>query len=89
MKLDDISFPLFIEKITSIINVRAQQKNITFNYQALFSLPAVIRGDETRLRQVLLNVLGNAVKFTHKDGVNFYLRKLESCEESTQKIKAV
>ncbi|MBV6623658.1 MAG: PAS domain S-box protein [Rivularia sp. (in: Bacteria)] len=81
LELKDISFPLFLEKINSIINVRAQQKNIIFNYQALSPLPAVIRGDETRLRQVLLNLLGNAVKFTHNGEVNFYVSKLEDCQE--------
>jgi two-component system CheB/CheR fusion protein len=87
LELKDIPFPLFIEKINSIINVRAQQKNITFKYEALSSLPTVIRGDETRLRQVLLNLLGNAVKFTDRGSVNFYVSKLADCEESTQNCK--
>ncbi|AFY58123.1 PAS domain S-box [Rivularia sp. PCC 7116] len=80
LELKDISFPLFLEKIISIINVRAQQKNITFNYRPSSRLPAVIRADETRLRQVLLNLLGNAVKFTHDGEVNFYVSKLENNE---------
>ncbi len=87
LELKDIPFPLFIEKINSIINVRAQQKNISFKYEALSPLPAVIRGDETRLRQVLLNLLGNAVKFTDKGSVNFYVSKLGDCEEATEKNK--
>ncbi len=84
LELKDISFPLFIEEIVSIIDVRAQQKNLTFNYQALSPLPAVIRGDETRLRQVLLNLLGNAVKFTEKGCVNFYASKLNSEQSEIQ-----
>ncbi len=87
LELKDIPFPLFLEKINSIINVRAQQKNITFTYEALSPLPALIRGDETRLRQVLLNLLGNAVKFTDKGKVSFYVTKLEDCDESTQENK--
>ncbi len=87
LELKDIPFPLFIEKINSIINVRAQQKNISFKYEALSPLPAVIKGDETRLRQVLLNLLGNAVKFTDEGSVNFYVSKIGDCEEATENSK--
>ena len=81
LELKEIYFPLFIEEIISVIDVRAQQKNITFNYEALSSLPSKIVGDETRLRQVLLNLLGNAVKFTRKGSVNFKIRELGDCDE--------
>lgn len=81
LELKEIYFPLFIEEIISVIDVRAQQKNISFNYEALSSLPSTIVGDETRLRQVLLNLLGNAVKFTCNGSVNFQVRKLGDCDE--------
>ncbi|MEL7242734.1 MAG: PAS domain S-box protein [Cyanobacteria bacterium J06573_2] len=81
LELKEISFPLFIEEIISVIDVRAQQKNITFNHQALSSLPSVVVVDETRLRQVLLNLLGNAVKYTSKGSVNFQVRELGDYSE--------
>ena len=80
LELKEISFPSFIEEIISVIDVRAQQKDITFNYQAFSSLPSTIVGDETRLRQVLLNLLGNAVKFTRKGRVNFQVGQLGDCD---------
>ncbi|MDD2894115.1 MAG: ATP-binding protein, partial [Halothiobacillaceae bacterium] len=54
----------FLSTIIGIIRVRAEQKNIAFTCEAGSDLPAIVRGDAQRLRQVLLNLLANAVKFT-------------------------
>jgi len=64
-----IHFPNFIAGLVSIIRMRAQQKNIRFIYEAGNNLPQGILADETRLRQILINLLGNAVKFTDKGSV--------------------
>lgn len=56
--------PEFMQGITDIIKVKTIAKDIEFRYEADDSLPAVIFTDELRLRQVILNLLANAVKFT-------------------------
>ncbi|MBD0311147.1 MAG: PAS domain S-box protein, partial [Microcoleus sp. T1-bin1] len=66
--LSDFQFPHFLEGILEIVRISAQQKNISFNYEKLSELPSCVRGDEKRLRQVLINLLGNAVKFTDTGG---------------------
>ena len=63
--------PAFLESITQIIRLRADQKGIAFTYQPLTSIPAAVNADEKRLRQVLINLLGNAVKFTDSGKVSF------------------
>ena len=69
--LSDFQFPHFLKSIIEIVRIRAEQKNIAFRYQMLAPLPNYVRGDEKRLRQVLINLLGNAVKFTDTGGVTF------------------
>jgi len=64
-----VNFKGFIAGIIDLFEMRAQQKGIQFNYETLSPLPAAILADDKRLRQVLINLLGNAVKFTPQGSV--------------------
>lgn len=65
----DIELESFLGTIIGMIRVRAEQKNLSFTCDAGEDLPAVVRGDALRLRQILLNLLANAVKFTDRGQV--------------------
>ncbi|HEY9614726.1 hybrid sensor histidine kinase/response regulator [Allocoleopsis sp.] len=67
----DFYFSDFLQQIAEICRIRAEQKGLVLIYETLTPLPKVIRADEKRLRQVLVNLLGNAVKFTYKGRVTF------------------
>src|SRR5919199_3130810 len=67
----DFYFSEFLECIAEICRIRAEQKGLVLIYETITPLPKVIRADEKRLRQVLINLLGNAVKFTDKGRVTF------------------
>jgi predicted ATPase/signal transduction histidine kinase/DNA-binding NarL/FixJ family response regulator/tRNA A-37 threonylcarbamoyl transferase component Bud32 len=66
---DVLHFGSFIESLSGIIRMRAEQKDVYFCYEAVGELPTGIKADEKRLRQVLINLLGNAIKFTDKGQV--------------------
>ncbi|RKZ50837.1 MAG: hypothetical protein DRR08_29880 [Candidatus Parabeggiatoa sp. nov. 2] len=61
--------PNFLESVAGIIRMRAQEKDVTFIYEPQEPLPSGVEADEKRLRQVLINLLGNAIKFTDQGSV--------------------
>jgi DNA-binding response OmpR family regulator len=70
----DMALAKFLRIIAEIIKLKARQKDLTFICDMAPDLPAGIHTDESRLRQVLLNLLANAVKFTDRGQVSLRVR---------------
>ncbi len=73
----DFLLPEFLTAIGKVIEIQAQHKGISFQAELAPDLPRAVQGDEKRLNQVLLNLMGNAVKFTHRGGVLFRVARGE------------
>jgi len=70
-------FLALIDNIVSMSQFLADKKSITFKLDIKGDLPKCLYGDDVRLRQVLLNMLGNAIKFTNKGYVSLAIEPKE------------
>ncbi|MDR1872733.1 MAG: response regulator [Deltaproteobacteria bacterium] len=71
MKLTEVDFSLeeFLGNIRAMASFLAKDKQLAFNNQTQGTLPDYLYGDDVRLRQILINIIGNAIKFTSKGSV--------------------
>lgn len=73
-----LHFPSFLQGVIEICRLRAEQKGLEFHYEPDADLPVGIAADEKRLRQVLINLLGNAIKFTDCGSVTLRVERIAS-----------
>ncbi len=64
--------------VVEVLGVKAREKGISLSYESAGKLPDLIMSDPTRLRQMLTNLVGNAIKFTSHGGVRVVSRVVKS-----------
>jgi signal transduction histidine kinase/CheY-like chemotaxis protein len=83
LELETIAFslPRLVDEVAGLLGETARRKGLALAYQLAPGQPAELLGDPVRLRQVLTNLVGNAVKFTSQGGVNVSVAPLEIAAE--------
>ena len=85
MRLESGELPLreFLDQLVQMVAPQAAQKGLRFNFEESGRIPQVVHADEKRLRQILINLLANAVKFTDEGVVTLrvnYAREIATFE---------
>ncbi|MFG0330252.1 MAG: ATP-binding protein [Phycisphaerales bacterium] len=74
VELVEADLPQLVADVSSLMRMRAGERGLDFAVDYRGSIPAAIRTDPTRLRQILMNLLGNAVKFTQQGSVRLVVQ---------------
>jgi len=88
LEIEEVEFSLrgVIEKVARLLSVKTFQKKLEFLCLHPGNMPDLVYGDPTRIRQILINLLGNAIKFTEEGSVNLSLN-LKAQDETSVSIE--
>jgi two-component system sensor histidine kinase/response regulator len=91
LRLESIDFDLFkvVEEVVGLLSGPARKKGLEIVCWIAPEIPPVVRGDPTRLRQVLTNLVGNSVKFTERGRIGVRVELVESRADSVRLKLAV
>ena len=78
------NLPALLEDLELMFRMRTDAKKLTFAVEGLGHIPRYVEGDEGKLRQILINLLGNAVKFT---GTGGHRSRIRTCQEEAGGVR--
>jgi signal transduction histidine kinase len=79
----DFSPAKVLAEVATLMRVRALAKGLSFELEYETPIPSLVRSDPTRMRQIVLNLVSNGIKFTERGDV----RVLARCEEKARTMK--
>lgn len=77
----------FIHSLCMLLTKKAEKNNTSIKYDICDSVPAYIYADTTKLRQIILNLAGNAIKFTHDGSVDINVSTVQSDEQDVKQLR--
>ena len=87
MESIEFNFTNTIIGIIKLLAIKAHKKNLNFNYFIQPEIPEYLIGDPSRLRQIMMNLLGNAIKFTERGEVLLEIRMVEDQTKENDVIR--
>ncbi|WP_440116524.1 GAF domain-containing sensor histidine kinase [Paenibacillus sp. QZ-Y1] len=84
LNIEPFSIHSCIEEVCQLFMAQTENKGIDLNHEIDSAIPMVLLGDEHKIRQILVNLVGNAVKFTKKGEVNTTVRLISIQDNPNQ-----
>lgn len=85
----DYDVRLLLADIENMISMRAEEKNLVFTIEAACDIPIVLHGDEMRIKQCIVNLLTNSVKYTPKGSVSLKIDRTDNHDGSINLLVSV
>ena len=84
VELEAIGFDLYdlVEEVSRVLLPKAREKNLEIAHHVASALPHFLTGDPTRLTQILVNLVGNAVKFTQKGSITLEVSSFDDPDQT-------
>ena len=77
LNLKPFALEQLLHHLEQMFRLKAQTKGLSLQFHLAANLPRYLNSDQGKLRQVLINLLDNAIKFTQKGGVNLYVQEIQ------------
>lgn len=77
---EEFSLANLLQELEILFEIRCREKGLTFRIEVTDDLPAGIRGDEEKIRQIMINLISNALKFTQQGGITVHVAHVQTAD---------
>jgi signal transduction histidine kinase len=89
LQMDEFNLRQLVEQVMGSVATRAAAKGLQVSLQYSTDAPQTLRGDAVRIRQIAINLIGNAIKFTHRGRVDVAVRCTQQTADGAHMVLAV